>query len=302
MVKITPEVLSKAFELLDNSLGGQSGEAVILEKAEDADDTNKVDENTKQDDQAGDAAKPAEVNDKDQDEDDKEVAKADTCYKMAKGLVSEGMNKEEVVKAMTSVGVDATLAETAADSCIAEASNLKENGGQVTVEGGMIQKSEEYTALLNVIDPMPQLIKGLEDGLGKKFSALGTILKSFLDEREDLRGTLEELREDVTKANEEIKLIGDAPIAPKSVRSVRAIERFEKSEDGALGENYNINSRSDMTRLGERLFAEVQIIKSRGNEDDQLEKAVMDLEISKATNFTALSPRLKAMGITLVQG
>lgn len=277
MGKITDEVLQKSFDILDG-----------LVKSEGETDTLS--------EQEAEQAQQEEVEAKE---------KAKTCESMAKGLLASGMASGDVVKAMVSAGVDLSLAETACEACITQAEALKENGGTITKETTPIAKSEEVDSITATLktqegESISNLIKGLENGLGEKFSAVGEILKSIVGDNLEMKEVIGKLEKSLNEAESTIEQIKETPLPSKSTRTARAIERFEKGgEEGE--ETYNVNSRQDVGRLTDRLFAEVELLKSRGTNDLALETAVSDLEISKSTNYNALIPRLKSMGISLVR-
>lgn len=276
---ITPEILEKAFNLLDES---------ILMKSEDSSEEKKTEEDydkkdeliNKGDDPKEEKKDDAAAGDGDGDEDE-EFEKAINAESFAKSLFEKGMNEDEVVKAMTCCGVNLQLAETASANCIAQANEAKQ-GGDITV----LQKAEE-----NQLGSVDELIKGLGDNLDKKFSALGTILKAS-------EAKYDALQKSHNSALTALELLKSEPQGRRSVVGVKAIERFEKSQDSNI-QSYNPQNIGDMRALNERLFGEIELIKANGGNDPILEKAVADLEISKSADWRALSPRLRAMGIDI---
>jgi len=275
---ITPETLEKAYNLLDQSLDLQKGDdQKSLEDDDKNDEDSKKDEDIKKsedDDSDKDLDKSADA-----DEDDEDFEKAMNCEGIAKSFLDKGMSKDEVVKAMTSVGISTTLAETSCSNCIAQA-NAEKDGGHIEALSKSNEnefEKEESNALMTQM-------------LDKKFSALGFILKSQSEQ-------IDNLIKSNTEVQKEFRDFKNQPEGRKSVTTVKALERFEKSADGTSTEVYDSRNAADMNLLGDRLFKEYQMIKSNGGEDRGLEKAVSDLEISKTTNFAAISPRLRQLGI-----
>lgn len=292
--KITPEVLEKSFAILDAIAKGEEGSGDEPKKPEDYD---KKDEVLNKDEEVKKADNVDGSGTGDDAPSDEEVEKAQYCEDMAKGLLASGMAQGDVVKAMTSVGVDLKLAETACQACIAQASNLPENGGDISKQPGF-QKGLEDT-LSKGFEPINEHLIAMSEDFSKKFSAVGQILKSVIADKEGLEAQVAQLGQNIVKAKEEFNEQIKQPLPRKSVTGSRVFEKFEKS-DGDGRDVFNINNRQDVVKLTNRLFEEVQVIKSRGGEDSQLEKAVMDLEISKSTNYQALVPRLRVMNINLV--
>lgn len=283
---ITPEVLEKAMNLLDESIAlSKSEEQKSLDdydqkdKVANQDDEDADNKDIKKGDKEGDDNKN---DNSDDDEDDEDFEKAMHCESIAKSLLDKGMGEEEVVKAMTSVGISLTLAETSCANCIAQA-NEEKDGGKITT----LSKGEEED-LAN-----PSVVKKIDE----KFQAIGTIVKSQVEQI----GELKKSNETLLKSNQDIlsalKKTQEAPEPRRAVTNIKAIERFEKSEDGQKVQVFDANNPADMRALSNRLFQEVEIIKSTGGEDRGLEKAVADLEIAKSTNFAAISPRLRALNI-----
>jgi hypothetical protein len=283
---ITPEVLSKAFSLLDESILEKSEEQKSLadydKKDEVADDGDEDDKN-KEVEKAKDAASS------DDDDDDDDFEKAMNAESFAKSLFEKGLSEDEVIKAMTSVGVSLTLTETACSNCIAQA-NAEKQGGNITT----LVKSEDAEE----DDKTDKLIKGFGEAIDKKFSALGIILKAA-GEREEL--SVKKIQ-DLEKSNQELEQslqkLSSQPNERRAATTAKALERFEKSADGvSVIENFDSSNAQDMKNLSNRLFKEVELLKSQGHEDRGLEKAVADLEIAKSTNFQAIGPRLRALNI-----
>jgi len=287
--KITEETLQKSFEILDGLVKGK----------EENEETNKAKEKDEEEDEE--KTEPATSGKEVAEEETEEVKKAKACTSMAKGLLASGMAQGDVVKAMASCGVDLTMAETACQACISQAEALKENGGTIAAETVPIVKGEEMMTLEIQPDPVLDLVKGLQNTLGQNFGAIGAILKSVVSENTELKESLSTLQKGFDDLSDDFEKLAETPAAPKSKRTVQSIERFEKGNEEGSEDMYCISNASDVKRLGDRIFGHVEILKSQGKEDAQLEKAVADLEISKSADYTALAPKLRAMGITLVK-
>ena len=272
--EITQDVLTKAFDLLEQSL--IKGEDSEQKTAKDYDKKDEVIDNSEE------AKKDDDGNDDDgDDDDDDDFEKAINAEEIAKSLLDKGMDTDEVVKAMTSVGVSLTLAETACSNCIAQA-NAEKDGGNITT----LKKSEDD----DLGDQSQETLKAISKGIDKRFVAVSQIMKASAEKISSLEKSNGELMQSLKKYISQ-------PEGRKSVGSQRAVERFEKSNDGKGTDVYDSNNAADMRSLSTRLFGEVELIKSQGHEDRGLERAVADLEIAKTTNFTAIGPRLRAMGI-----
>jgi hypothetical protein len=267
--EITQDVLTKAFELLDQSLikGEEDGEQ---KTAKDYDKKEEVIDN-------------GEAKETKDDDDDEDFEKAMNAEEIAKSLLDKGMDVDQVVKAMTSVGVSLTLAETACSNCIAQA-NAEKDGGNVTV----LAKSEEDD--LGANKQSQEMLTVLSKGIDERFAAVSQILRKSAEHVATLEKSNGELMQSLKKYT-------DQPEGRKSISTPKAIERFEKSSDGKGTDVYDSKNPADMRSLSTRLFGEVELIKSQGHEDRGLERAVADLEIAKTTNFAAIGPRLRTMGI-----
>ena len=278
---ITSEVLEKALNILDESI-----ELIKSEEQKTLDDYDKKDELEENFDKGDDKENSSneeeqveENQDDDNEDDDEEFEKAMNAEEIAKSLFEKGMKKGEVIKAMTSVGIDLNLAKMSCSNCIIQLSEQDIQGGKIIT-----------------------LSKGSEDELGGRvrtsiettLESVSRILKSNTDTIINLTRSQKEMQERILKMEK-------APFARKSSISTRGvIERFEKSSDGRGSENsFNSRDPKDMQRLGERLYDEVVILKSRGEHDMDLEKAVSDLEIAKFTNFERIQGRLRSMGISV---
>lgn len=287
---ITPEVLEKAFAILDKS--------VELSKANEQktlDDYDKKDEVEEQFDKGKEVeeekpskkepkrgSKPPKDEEEDEDEDndveededieDEDFEKAMDAEQIAKSLLKSGMKEEEVVKAMTNVGVNKKLAIMSCLNCVDQLDEEDIQGGKVT----SFSKSQ-----VNDFEK--------EDIIATS-SAIATILKANTEQIDSLVKSQQVLEKKVRE-------LSRTPNARKSVISSVGIERFEKSQQSSGESVFDSRNPNDMRRLSEVLFDEVSLIKSRGESDSALEKAVSDLEIAKSTDFARIAPRLRSLGI-----
>lgn len=281
---ITKEVLEKAFSILDESLEKSEEQKQPSDyDKKDEDETKEDDDNVeinkaKDSDEGADKAVEKEDKNDDDDEDD-DFEKAMNAELFAKSLFADGKDEDEVVKALTSIGFSLTLAETSCSNCIAQA-NAEKDGGKVTVMKG---EEDEFGG-------------EMRDYLDRKFSATSEILKSMTQRNEELSRKVDGLE----KANKDLF---NQPQQRKSATTVKALDRFEKSTDGSSSTGgtdvYNQNDMADMRLLGNRLMTEAESVRTNGNPDATLEKAVMDLEIAKSTDFAALEPVFRRMNIAV---
>ena len=284
--ELTTEQLQKALNILDEltlvksqQCDDNDDESLYKGKKmveEDEDEDNDEDEDSNDDEQ--DFSK-SENEDDEEDDDDDDFEKAMNAEMLAKGLFDQGKTRREVMKAMVSLGVNLKLAEITCDNCISMANNEPNNGGTITPMN--FGKSEDYQ---------------MHDALEKSTQAIAKttdLLKSLVSENESMRKQIDEL----TKSFDTFRM---APNQRKSVMTQKYADRFEKGDSNGVQQVYDTRNPQDMMQLSSRLFEQVQLIKSNGQSDFTLEKAVADLEITKTTNFSANSPRLSAMGIKLV--
>lgn len=290
---ITPEVLEKAFAILDKSV--ELSKANEQKTLDDYDKKDEVEEqfdkgegveeekpSKKEPKRGSRPPKDEEDNDEEEDKDndveededieDEDFEKAMDAEQIAKSLLKSGMKEEEVVKAMTNVGVNKKLAIMSCLNCVDQLDEEDIQGGKVTsFSKGQVNDFEK------------------EDIIATS-SAIATILKANTEQIDSLVKSQQVLEKKVRE-------LSRTPNARKSVVSSVGIERFEKSQQSSGESVFDSRNPNDMRRLSEVLFDEVSLIKSRGESDSALEKAVSDLEIAKSTDFARIAPRLRSLGI-----
>jgi hypothetical protein len=245
-----------------------------------------------------DSAKPAE--------DDMEKAK-----EMCKGLLASKKSKEEVIDEMTKGGFSLETATTTCDSCVAEMSNLENNGGQVaavtptevTGANQPLAKSEDTDLSKGegIMDFLQKSFGDTNELMNNKFSAVGKILKQTVDQNELLKGQFDELQEKYDTLAESIKEIGGTAVATKSVRTVGAVEKFAKSESAHSTSTsvFNLKSVEDRNDLLDILDVEIEKSRSAGRTPNALLlQAVSELEIAKSIP-AAIVPLLRSMNIAV---
>lgn len=287
--KITQDTLKKAFELLDAS----------LIKSEDNDNlttTTTTEEISKNEESTTTTTTTEKVD----DEVEKAKKTEEEMEAMAKSLVKSGKSKEECVNDMVEKGFNLEKTQSTVEKVLAEYKS-QQDGGDIA----KLSKSLETLSntISKSIDEQSTLLKGLVDELNPRFKALGEILKHNSEGSEMIKSNIDELSKSFEALQERIKTVEEEPFPKRSVTNVRHLERFDKSaavEGGVdLANTYNLSVVGDRRSLSQRLFAEVEKLRSVGRSDEQLEKAIMDLEISKSVP-TSILPKLTAYGIKLV--
>lgn len=284
--KITPEILEKAFAILDDS----------LEKSEEQkqlSDYDKKDEVANPEDENKEVNKSEEVeedltkseDDDDDDDDDDDFEKAMNAEVFAKSLFDQGQTSDEVIKSMVACGVNQKLAETACANCVAQANEAKD-GGNITI----LKKSEEENDIEK--SEILQRFDNIQELFETKVDAMKTILKSFNEDNKALK-------EEITLLKSQNAELLQTPAPRKSISTVKALDRFEKSEDSNGNEVYSLNDARSVKALGDRLMAEAEASRANGQINPILEKAVMDLEIAKSTDYRALQPVLNQLKISI---
>lgn len=289
---ITPDVLEKAFNLLDEAAlikseeGGESNDSTTTEtisSTEEEGELNKSEEEAAEGD--SNLEKGEEGASNAEEDEDEEFEKAMNAEMIAKSLIEKGMEEDAVVKAMTSAGISFGIAKLSYQNCIESANAEENNGGTITT----LAKSED--AENGALQEAFALID-------RKFAAVSTVLRKGQENDARILEKLESLSKSQEDTLGQIETIASTPQQRKSV--IRTVERFEKSEDGASsGQVYDSKNPHSMRELSGVLFQEATLLKSQGKSDNLLEKAVADLEIAKTTDWRALSPRLKQLGITV---
>lgn len=280
---ITMEAIEKSFDFLNK--------ATVLEKSE------------------GEGTENLNKGEEVKEEDKMEKAKT-----MCKGYQEQGLTKGQMIDELCKAGYTTMEAASACDSCIADASDNK-NGGDIKEVTPPIVKSQEdelskekiLTAELIKPDETPNLIKSLTSSLDNKFGALGTILKSQLEQNSLLKSQIDELVKSNTELNERLDTVEQQPNSAKSIRKVQPVEKIQKSEEGEELNNfapgtvvYQLSKAEDRSALAGYLFEECATARNSGKINNQLEKAVGDLEISKSIP-TSILPFLKTRGIVVTK-
>lgn len=284
---ITADTLSKAFELLDEALI-KSEEPQEESQEESAENTN-VEENVEKGQEESseedeNLTKGEESDDEDNEDDDEEFEKAMNAELIAKSFIEKGMDESEVLKAMTSVGISFGIAKLSYENCVAAANDEPNNGGTITTlnKSHDAESDNQFEQAFKLID--------------QKFGAIGAILKGQQESNTVIMQKLDSLSKSQENTLNQVNTLANVPMGRKS--ETRVVERFEKSQDGRRGENsYNTQNPQDMRALSGVLYQRVEMLKSQGQSDATLEKAVADLEIAKTTDWKALSPRLQQLGI-----
>jgi hypothetical protein len=335
---VVSEGLKKAFDILDSQIAlvksaseeelvtGEAKTEEVIKSEESAEVTGETKtEEVIKSEEATEVVKSEEVV-KGDDINDIEMSKA-------KGFAGEGiakgMSRDECVEDLVRKGLSLTVSSTAVDTVISEAAAAP-NGGTITADPGAwavtVEKSIQALALqvaelttkvgetlvksevtgelvTSTVDysQITDLIKSQTDGLDLRFDSIGQILKVVVEDNALLKSSVEELILENGNLRDKVGKIETNSAGRKSVTTAVAVDRFAKSDqNGNFTDTFSLSSRQDVDALGNKLFAEYQLIKARGREDDELVKAIQDLEISKsvAPNFV---PRLNAMGYNIVK-
>lgn len=293
MEHITENTLSKAFEILNSSIS-----IVKSEEAKKPEDYDKKDELLKNKEEGQETPKEEK---KEEEEDD--VNKAQECETMAKSLLEEGLNKGEMIDKLIEKGYSMTMCQGVVEKVIKEATANKEGGnitafdklGKSLVEtiNERIEKSEQsFGSSLQV----------LAEGIDTKFGALAEILKSQNIDSKAVTQLVGEIKKSNEGITERLEAIEKTPIPAKSVTGLRAVEKFHKSEENTeLNANtYSLSKAEDRAALTGRLFAEFEKSQQLGRPNQKIEKAIMDIEISKSISATEV-PTLQSLGINVIQ-
>ena len=257
MTEITPEVLEKAFQLLDSSI-----------------------EKSKKSDLNGEEKKPEDY------DNEEEVEKA--CSMLAKEKLEKGSSRGQAIDDLVEKGYSLEMSQGCVDRCIQEM-NAKKDGGDIT-SASTLKKSE--------VDVLQKSLEQIGLNIDEKFSALGQILKSQVEQNDLLKSEVANLQKSNTDLTTQLQKLSSTPFPTKSVRDVRAVDRFEKSSDGK-----QVLSLSDSVQrktLVDTLFGQVQIMKSQNRDYGQIEKAIMDIEISKSVDQQS-QLLISQLGYTVVQ-
>lgn len=289
MEKVSPEALTKAFDLIND--------ATALLKGESTENTNAITTDTNTNtaiNKSEDAGAGGSV-----DFENDEVKKAlDT----ARILVKAGMEKDAACDTMCKGGVEATVAQASWEKALSEF-QAQQNGGSVETQEAPLFKAEEVTALVNqqiqkTVEPLNGSITKVNEAITKGFEGFGTILKSLQEQNASLT-------EQNTQLAERLSKIEGQSQGRKSATNITAVDRFKKANDqGALqtdDNTFNVTSKEDLNRLSDRLFEEHKTAIEKGRKEDAalLEGTINQIEVANKVPEFAYR-KLHQMGIKLV--
>jgi hypothetical protein len=284
--KVSPEALTKAFDLLNEATALVKGEPTTTVE------NNVTNTNT-------DAAIQKSEGAEGVDFDNEEVKKAlDT----AKFLVKAGIEEAAGIDTLTKGGIESTVAQASWAKAVAEF-QAQQNGGSPESQAAPIFKSEEVTALVTEeikksVEPINGSLNKVNEAISKGFEGFGTILKSLQEQNQALT-------EQNTQLAQRLEKVEGTTTGRKSATTPQAMERFAKSQDnGALNtdENtYNVTSKEDLNRLTDRLMDEHSNAIAKGMKQDAslLEGTINQIEVANKVPEFAYR-KLAQLGIKLV--
>ena len=297
--EITQDTLTKAFELLDLSIakstdaGQEEGaQAAGQEGTPGAEAAGAEPVVTPTPAPEGSGEPIQKSNDAPSDED---------LEKACKDMLEKGMSSEDTVAELEKAGYDVVKAQDCVTRLTTEA--------KPTVSPDIQKSLDVIQTSLTAND---ELVKGLVSDIGNltqqldgKFTALGTILKVSIEKSQANESNLDTLTKSFDALNEKLESIGKTPYPTKSATNIRQVDRFQKggNEGSQLGNQrvYVLSNAKDRTDLSNAIFAKAEVLRKGGNEDTDLEKAVMDLEISKSLDSRIL-PKLNELGFLITAG
>lgn len=302
MTDISMDAVNKAFDLLEkaNSVEAIEGAGKLEDSFEKSDDNDDDDFSGKKEKEDSDGDDKEDGKDEDDVDDKMEKAKG-----MAKDCLAKGMSADEATETLIKGGFSLSVSQTAVASVVSAASNLKENGGDVekvsapsvTGDDQPLKKGELSDMLGDAFGSTNDLIKGMQDEFGGKFTAIGKILKHSVEQNEILKGEIDTL-------NGRLKKVESEGIPSKSLRNVSAIERFAKSEEDEIGGGSDVFSMSkaeDRKDLLDRLDAEIEKSRANGRTPSAvLIDTISEIEICKSVPQRALAT-LKALNIKVTK-
>lgn len=148
-----------------------------------------------------------------------------------------------------------------------------------------------------------EMIKGLGGSLDKKFGAMGTIMKSIVDQNASLNAENLELKKSLTEISTRIEKVENTSQGSKSTKTVRQVERFQKSEDEVSTTGKTVYSLSDAGQRRMLLTEMTNIaVEARNNNTPNLaiEKAASQLELAKSMSRDIL-PLLRSRNIEVTE-
>lgn len=294
MTNISKESIEKAFDFLNAA-------ASPIVKSESAEAEEKKEDEKEEVEKSETSADTGET---EKLEKEAAVKKAkDDAYDMLKK--GEGKDRKEMVDGLCKSGHSLEAAGAAVDSVISSAESLKENGGTVSAGsfGAGIEKS--LTDLNTRLEGNDEFQKSLSQGITDRFAALGNILKGSLQGNSELSRKFDELVKSNNELTERLNKVESTSQGRKSVTTqAQAVERFNKSENGQASVPagttvYNIQKAEDRDTVSGIMFEDARRAREAGKVDNQLEKAIGDLEISKSVSANMI-PYFRSKGIVVV--
>lgn len=288
---ITAEAIQKAFDFLD--------QASLSKSETGAGETAKLEDETKK------AEKEAELkkaeDDKKEKEEKEKVEKAECteenmkkAKEMCKGFMAANgdMTKGEMIDGLKKAGFGEATVTGAVESVISEA-NAEKDGGKITQESFPVINKGEESLILKSFTETTDLLKSFVHSTDKKFSSLGVLLKASTEQNVELKEQLDSLQKSNSALNKRLGIVENTPMPSKSITKVSAAEKFEKSvnaegqegKENVMGGDdgiFDLTKAEDRSALGERMYADFEVSKEKGTPNTMLEKAIMDLEISKS--------------------
>lgn len=237
------------------------------------------------------------------------------CQAVLTTLVKAGMEKDTCIDTLTKGGFDAPVANKA----YALHEEAETEGVKKSQEHQEVATTLKVEALVDIPTEINKAITPVTELIQKGFGSTEIILNSITEQNTLLKGEVDNLskanenlikeNEKLSKAQEEFnKRLETLETTPNQRRSVttaiQARERFEKSEDAQRAypgcEIFNVSKKEDLNKLSDRIFAEIEVQKSKGSEPEAiLEKAIEHIEMAQQVPQQAYA-RLRAMNIVLV--
>lgn len=285
MKTVTEESLTKAFDILESTTS--------LVKSEEGKNAEEV---------AAAAAAPEPTEEElKKSEEEGEMKKKEEQLSKARECIEGGMNKGEALDEMQkSGGWPMVECQGAVETVIREMEAAKE-GGNITKSFEVLQESlvSKITDTLEKSNAgIGNQLQTLAAGLDAKFGAVAEILKSQSETNAENLDTITKSLEGVSDL---VEKIAKEPFPKKSATNITAIEKFQKSADGKSDNfAYELSKSEDRAALGDRLMVKATELRAAGHPNDNLEKAIANLEITKSLD-AAIIPFIENMGINVVK-
>lgn len=270
--EITEESIQKAFDILNDLQKSKKEEVTIT--------TTKQEKEDEEDDDEG--------VDVDSDSTEEEVEKA------CKLMLEKGKTRGRIIDDLVEKGISLEVAKSCAEKVLAEFNKNK--------DGGKVEEHNSFSKSLELLtNTFSKSLETQTNLIDTKFQAVGELLKTQINETNTSKNEVVDLKKSLSILTERLENLEKTPNIKKSVTNVRQVERFEKSNDSeADGINtYNISNPIHRKSLGNVLLSQFQKSLEIGNPDSLLEKAIMDLEISKSLDQNVI-PRLRGLNIQVV--